>query len=87
MSENNRAAITVYRIHGEPLKFEVEWTEAKTMGLSEDIEQALSRSALAIEASGTLYIVPYSNIQHIECIPSPEILPLNMIRNAKLISN
>ncbi len=87
MSENSRAAITVYRIHGEPLKFEVEWTEAKTMGLGEDIEQALSRTALAIEANGTLYIIPYSNIQHLECTPAPEILPLNMIRNAKLISN
>jgi hypothetical protein len=87
MGENNRAAITVYRTHGEPLKFEVEWTEAKTMGLGEDIEQALSRSALAIEANGTLYIIPYSNIQHIECTPAPEVLPLNMIRNAKFISN
>ena len=86
MSEDNRVVITVYRIHGEPLRFEVELTEAKTMGLNEDIEQALSRSALAIEASGTLYIVPYSNIQHLECTPAPEVLPLNMIRNAKLVS-
>ncbi len=87
MSENNRVVITVYRVHGEQLKFDVELTEAKTMGLSEDIEQALSRTALAIEANGTLYIIPYSNIQHLECTPAPEVLPINMIRNAKLISN
>jgi len=87
MIENNRVAITVYRVHGEPLKFEVELTEAKVMGLSEDIERSLSRTALAVEANGTLYIIPYSNIQHLECTPAPEVLPLNMIRNAKLISN
>ena len=85
MTENNPVIVTVYRIHGEPLKFEVELSEAKAMGLSEDIERALSRSALAIEANGSLYIIPYSNIQHLECTPAPEILPLNMIRNAKLV--
>lgn len=85
MSENNHIVITIYRIHGEPLTFEVELTEAKTMGLSEDIERALSRSALAIEADGKLYIVPYSNIEHLEVDPAPEVLPMNMIKNAKLV--
>jgi len=85
MNDNNRPVITIYRIHGKPLKFEVELTEAKEMGLSGDIEQALS--AMAIEANGTLYIIPYSNIQHIECTPSPEILPIFIMRNAKLLSD
>ncbi len=87
MNDNNRPVITIYRIHGKPLKFEVELTEAKEMGLSGDIEQALSRSAMAIEANGTLYVVPYSNIKHIECTPSPEILPIFIMRNAKLLSD
>ena len=79
--------MTIYRIHGEPLKFEIEITAAKEMGLSGDIEQALSRSAMAIEANGILYVVPYSNIEHIECIPSPEVLPIHIMRNAKLLSD
>ncbi len=79
--------MTIYRIHGEPLKFELEITAAKVMGLSGDIEQALSRSAMAIEANGTLYVVPYSNIEHIECIPSPKVLPIHIMRNAKLLSD
>ena len=87
MNDNNRPVLTIYRIHGEPLKFEIVLTAAKEMGLTEDIEKALSRSAMAIEANGTLYIVPYSNIQHIECTPSPEVLPIHIIRNAKLISD
>jgi len=78
--------LTIYRIHGEPLKFELEITAAKEMGLSGDIEEALSRSAIAIEANGTLYVVPYSNIQHIECTPTPETLPIFIMRNAKLLS-
>ncbi len=79
--------MTIYRIHGEPLKFELEITAAKEMGLSGDIEEALSRSAMAIEANGILYVVPYSNIDHIECIPSPEVLPIHIMRNAKLLSD
>ena len=53
MNDNNRPVLTIYRIHGEPLKFEIVLTAAKEMGLSGDIEQALSRSAMAIEANGT----------------------------------
>ena len=86
MGKDSKMLITIHRIHGDPLKFEVELTEAKSMGLSEDIERALSRSALAIEANNTLYIIPYSNIQHLECTPSPEVLPMNMIKNAKLVT-
>ena len=85
MNEINKPTITIYRIHGEPLKFEVELTAAKEMGLSGDIERALSRTAMAIEANGTLYIIPYSNIQHIECTPTPETLPIFIMRNAKLL--
>ncbi len=87
MNEINKPTITIYRIHGELLKFEVELTAAKEMGMSGDIEQALSRSAMAIEANGTLYVVPYSNIEHIECTPTPETLPIFIMRNAKLLSD
>ncbi len=87
MNDSNKPTITIHRIHGDPLKFEVELTAAKEMGLSGDIEQALSRSAMAIEADGTLYIIPYSNIEHIECTPTPEILPIFIMRNAKLLSD
>ena len=87
MNDNNRPVLTIYRIHGEPLKFELEITAAKEIGLRGDIEEALSRSAIAIEANGTLYVGPYSNIQHIECTPTPETLPIFIMRNAKLLSD
>ncbi len=87
MNDNNNPTMTIYRIHGEPLTFDIVLTAAKEMGLSGDIEQALSRSALAIEADGTLYVIPYSNIEHIEYTPTPEILPIFIMRNAKLLSD
>jgi hypothetical protein len=87
MNDKNKPIITIHRIHGDPLKFEVELTAAKEMGLSGDIEQSLSREAMAIEANGTLYIIPYSNINYIEATPAPEILPIFIMRNAKLLSD
>jgi len=87
MNDKNRPIMTIYRIHGEPLKFEIELTVAKEMGMSGDIEQALSRSAMAIEANGTLYVIPYTNIDYVEFTPTPEILPIFIMRNAKLLSD
>jgi hypothetical protein len=86
MDDDNKPTMTVYRIHGEPLTFEIQLTAAKEMGLSGDIEQGLSRSALAIESDGTLYVIPYSNIEHVEFTPAPEILPIFIMRNARLLS-
>ena len=86
MDDDNKPTMTVYRIHGEPLTFEIQLTAAKEMGLSGDIEQGLSRSALAIEADGTLYVIPYSNIEHVEFTPAPDILPIFIMRNARLLS-
>jgi len=87
MNDNNKPKMTIYRIHGEPLIFEIELTAAKEMGLSGDIEQSLSREAMSIAADGTLYLIPYSNINYIECTPTPEVLPSFIMRNAKLLSD
>lgn len=83
MSEYDIFTLTIYLIHGDPLKFEIELTEAKELGLGTDLEQALTRNAMAIEAEGKLYFIPYSNVQYIECTPVPDVLPITIIRNAK----
>ena len=41
MSEN-LFTLTIHLIHGDPMKFEVEITEAKKLGLSDDIEFGLT---------------------------------------------
>ena len=83
MTDDNLLVITVHLIAGEAIKFEVQLSESKGLGLGGDIEQSLLRNAVAVELDHQLIIIPYSNIRYIECEPAPAILPLNMIRGAK----
>jgi hypothetical protein len=83
MTNNKQVIITVHLVHGEPLKFSLEPSAAKKLGVSEDIERALQRNALAIEADNELLIIPYSNIKYVEIDPAPENLPFTIIQDAK----
>ena len=80
---DNLLTISVHLVQGETIKFEVQLSESKGLGLGGDIEHSLTRTAMAIELDHKLVIIPYSNIQYVECDPAPSILPLNMIRGAK----
>ena len=83
MADNNQVTITVHLVHGEPLKFSLDPSEAKMLGISEDLERALQRNSMAIEADNQLKIIPYSNIKYVEIDPAPENLPVTIIRGAK----
>jgi len=85
MADNTQATITIHLVHGEPLKFSLELTEAKKMGVSEDIERALQRNSMAIEADNKLRIIPYSNVKYVEIDPAPTGLPITIIQGAKQI--
>ena len=87
MSESEQIIITIYLVHGEPLKFSLEPSEAKKMGVSEDLERALQRTGMAIEIDGKLMIVPYSNIQYVEIDPAPSGLPITIIQGAKHLTS
>lgn len=87
MTDNNRVTITVYLVHGAPLKFSLEPSEAKKMGASEDLERALQRNGMAIEADNKLRIIPYSNIKYVEIDPAPPGLPFTIIQGAKQLSD
>ena len=83
MAENDQVIITIFLVHGEPLKFSLEPSEAKKMGVSEDLERALQRTGMAIEIDQKLLMVPYSNIQYVEIDPAPTGLPVTIIQGAK----
>jgi hypothetical protein len=83
MTDKKQVTITVHLVHGEPLKFSLEPSEAKKLGVSEDIERALQRNGMAIEADNELLIIPYSNIKYVEINPAPENLPFTIIQDAK----
>jgi len=87
MNDNDLITVTIHLIHGDPVKFEVRLTEAKEFGLGDDIEKALTRTSMAVELDGKLIVIPYSNIQYVECDPAPAVLPLTIIRGAKLLSD
>ncbi len=85
MSDNNEIIVTVHMIHGEDLKFTVEPSEAKQVGMSDDIENALHRTSLAIEVENKLLVIPYSNIEYIEVDPAPASLPLSIVHGDKIL--
>lgn len=87
MSETEQIIITIYLVHGKPLKFSVDPSAAKLMGVSQDLEHALQRTGMAIEIDGKLMIIPYSNIQYVEFDPAPSGLPITIIQGAKKISD
>jgi hypothetical protein len=85
MNNNTQVSITVHLVHGEPLKFSLNPSDAKMLGVSEDLERALQRNCMAIEADNQLRIIPYSNIKYVEFDPAPDNLPVTIIRGAKQI--
>ena len=85
MTSEGEFTVHIHLIHGETIKFETTVSEANLMGVSEDLEKALSRNSLAFEMDGKLILIPYTNIKYIEFDPAPPVLPMGMIRNAKKI--
>lgn len=83
MNEEQVTVVTIHLIEGENLTFSIAPSEAKQLGLSDDIENALQRNSIAIELDDKLMIIPYSNIKYIEVDPAPASLPLSIISGAR----
>jgi hypothetical protein len=75
--------ITIHFIDGEILKLSVTPTDAKMIGVSDDIERALQRNAMAVEIDNKLKIIPYDNVRYVDIDPAPDGLPLTVIQGAK----
>jgi len=82
MTTEGEYKVTIYLIHGEPIKFKVSLTVAERMGKGMDIEEGLSRTSMGLEIDGKFLIIPYSNIKYIEVIPSPPNLPVFITQRA-----
>jgi hypothetical protein len=85
MDSPEQVTVTIYFVEGEPLRFTVLPDEAKLLGLSDDVQQALQRTAMAVEIDNSLKIIPYSNIKYIEIDPAPSGLPITVIKGAKRV--
>jgi len=83
MNEPEQVTVTIYFIEGEPLRFTVLPDEAKMLGFSDDLLQALQRTSMAVEIDNSLKIIPYSSIKYVEIVPAPPGLPFTIIQGAK----
>ena len=82
MTTEGEYKVTVYLIHGEPIKFKASLTKAEKMDKGKDIGEGLSRTSMGVEIEGKLLIIPYSNIKYLEIDPSPPKLPLFITQRA-----
>lgn len=82
MNKENEYTVTIHLIHGDPVKFRAELTDAEMLSKADDIEYMLNRYALGLELDGKLVVIPYNNIKYLEAYPAPPNLPIFMVRRA-----
>ena len=82
MTTEGEYKVTVYLIHGEPIRFKATLTAAEMLNKGEDIGDALDRTSMCLELDGKLVIIPYSNIKYVEVDPSPPNLPIYVTQRA-----
>lgn len=61
-------------IHGEPIAFKGEITEARRRNMGANIERMIASNYIGVELSGKLTIVPIHNIRSVEIDPAPAVL-------------
>ena len=50
------------------------------------LEEVLKHNQLAIEADGTLILIPLTSIKYAQVVPAPEVLGGSVIKGARLVS-
>jgi len=58
--------------------------QADDRSVTEKIRQVLSGEQLIIEADGSLYVIPQTNVKYMQTYPAPSALPENVITGATL---
>ncbi len=85
MSEDNPSVtITIHLIHGEPIRVRVTTDEARRLGVSDDLEKAVYRTAMTLVLDGKLLMIPFTSIKHVEIEPAPLNLPVWMLKGNRL---
>ena len=81
MAADNEFTITIHLIHGNPIKYKAQLSDAELATKADDIEYLLNRYAMATEVDKKLLIIPYNNIKYVEVSPAPPKLPVFIIKN------
>ncbi|MNC97552.1 hypothetical protein D3C83_152470 [compost metagenome] len=71
-------------LHGEPIRARVAADEARRLGVSDDLEKAVHRTAMTLVLDGKLLMIPFANIKFVEIEPAPANLPVWMLQGKRL---
>ncbi|MGE5359273.1 MAG: hypothetical protein ACM3NQ_09660 [Bacteroidales bacterium] len=50
-----------------------------------NVRKALEADRLLVEVDGNLLFIPLANVKYLQVTPSPDVLPPNVLRNARLV--
>ncbi len=53
--------------------------------ISANVRKALEADRLIVEVDGNLLFVPLANVKYLQVTPAPDMLPTNVLRNARLV--
>ena len=50
-----------------------------------NVRKALEADRILVEVDGALLFIPLNNVKYIQVTPAPDVLPPNVLRNARMV--
>ena len=83
MTQERDRTLVVHFNDGSKLAFSFP-RQADSHSASAKLEEMLKRDNLAIEADGTLILIPLSSVKYAQVVPGPEAVSGSVIRGARI---
>jgi hypothetical protein len=52
--------------------------------IAANVRKALEADRLLVEVDGSLLFIPLANVKYLQVTPAPDVLPANVLRNARI---
>ena len=85
VSMPSNRGMTIYFTDGNKVCFDFP-EQMNPSTVTKQTEDLLKGQYIMIEADGALFLYPLYNIKSIQIYPVPDVLPANVVRNARLLS-
>jgi len=88
MSDENRGIMTIRYVNGTEQKFEYARLkdDSDILSAASRIQDMLKANQILFELEDRFLIIPLQNVLNIEVSPSPVKLPLNTVKDVRLIA-
>jgi len=53
--------------------------------IAANVRKALEADRILVEVGGSLLFIPLGNVKYLQVMPAPDVLPPNVLRNARLV--